>query len=57
MNAYHVPTSEICKNHEQVLGQQGLEVTRAQLETKAALTVEEWLANENNQIGREIGHH
>lgn len=54
MNAYHVPTSEICKHHEQVLGQQSLEVTRAKLETKAALTVEEWLSDKNTQIGEKL---
>jgi hypothetical protein len=54
MNAYHIPTSQICKHHEQVLGQQGMEVTRAKLETKAAQTVEEWLANENTNIGEKL---
>ena len=54
MNAYPVKTSQICQNHEQDLKNKKLEITRAQLETKAALTVEAWMEDEDIQMGQKL---
>ncbi|MDH5533666.1 MAG: hypothetical protein OEX81_04540 [Candidatus Pacebacteria bacterium] len=54
MDAYPVKTSEICHNHEGDLKKKNLEITRAQLETKAALTVEAWMEDKKREIGEKL---
>lgn len=54
MDAYHQPTSQVCVQHEQYLVANGLEVTRAQFETKAALTLEKWMEDEDIPVGYKL---
>jgi hypothetical protein len=54
MDAYPVRTSQLCQNQEQILKQRGLETTRAQLETKAALTIETWMKDQTVQVGEKL---
>lgn len=54
MNAYPVKTSQICQHQEQTLKEQDLEITRAQLETKTALTVEAWMKENKGEIGEKL---
>ncbi|NCN87495.1 MAG: hypothetical protein GW941_01215 [Candidatus Pacebacteria bacterium] len=54
MDAYPVRTSQICLNHEQDLKGKNLEITRAQLETKAALTVETWMEDKKIEVGEKL---
>jgi hypothetical protein len=54
MDAYPVKTSQICLNHEQDLKRKNLEVTRAQLETKSALTVEDWMEDEDIEVDQKL---
>lgn len=54
MNSYPVRTSQICRNQKEDLKKKNLEVTRANLETKAALTVEAWMDDETVPVGEKL---
>lgn len=54
MDAYHLPTSEICKHHELELEAQGLKTLRAKLETQVALNLEAWMTDSNVPIGEKF---
>lgn len=54
MNAYHQKTSELCAKQELSLEENGLDPTRAQFETKSALTIEAWMANSATIVGQKL---
>ncbi len=54
MNAYHQKTSEVCRKQEVVLEERGLDPTRAKLETKTALVVENWLNDPQTESSHKL---
>lgn len=54
MDAYHQKTSDLCAKQESSLEENDLDPTRARFETKSALTIETWMADDKTTTGQKL---